>query len=418
MPATTVPISPEQLRVGLYVHLDLSWWEHDFTFSNFKIRDEHQLKALRDLGLEQLRYEPARSDCDPLPLLPPEARPEPAPQAPASPEELARQARAAKLGVLRKRLAEVDRRFIQASQRVKSLNQTLRNQPEEAVKLAGEVVRDLVDALSGEDGAALHSINGKASEDAYFHSLNVTVLSVMLGRQLGYDSEACHSLGLGALLHDIGKLEIPSKVLLKTEPLTRPEQKLLQMHCEFGVRRGQQLMLDDEVLRIIHEHHEHCDGSGYPRGLREAAIGRLSRLVTIANTFDNLCNPPNPRDGLSPHEALALMFKQQRERFDDVALRAFVRCMGIYPPGSLVQLEDERHALVLAMHPTLPLRPTLILYEPSIPKAEALIVNLEHEPQLAIARSLRPSQLPPEALEYLNPRQQLTYYVDPNQRGR
>ncbi|MDH0893702.1 MULTISPECIES: HD-GYP domain-containing protein [unclassified Pseudomonas] len=418
MPATTVPISPEQLRVGLYVHLDLSWWEHDFTFSNFKIRDEHQLKALRDLGLEQLRYEPARSDCDPLPLPPPETRPEPAPQAPASAEELARQARAAKLGVLRKRLAEVDRRFIQASQRVKSLNQTLRNQPEEAVKLAGEVVRDLVDALSGEDGAALHSINGKASEDAYFHSLNVTVLSVMLGRQLGYDSEACHSLGLGALLHDIGKLEIPSKVLLKTEPLTRPEQKLLQMHCEFGVRRGQQLMLDDEVLRIIHEHHEHCDGSGYPRGLREAAIGRLSRLVTIANTFDNLCNPPNPRDGLSPHEALALMFKQQRERFDDVALRAFVRCMGIYPPGSLVQLEDERHALVLAMHPTLPLRPTLILYEPSIPKAEALIVNLEHEPQLAIARSLRPSQLPPEALEYLNPRQQLTYYVDPNQRGR
>lgn len=418
MPAATVPISPEQLRVGLYVHLDLSWWEHDFTFSNFKIRDEHQLKALRDLGLAQLRYEPARSDCDPLPLPPPAARPEPAPQAPASAEELARQARAAKLGVLRKRLAEVDRRFIQASQQVKSLNQTLRNQPEEAVKLAGEVVRDLVDALSGEDGAALHSINGKASEDAYFHSLNVTVLSVMLGRQLGYDSEACHSLGLGALLHDIGKLEIPSKVLLKTEPLTRPEQKLLQMHCEFGVRRGQQLMLDDEVLRIIHEHHEHCDGSGYPRGLREAAIGRLSRLVTIANTFDNLCNPPNPRDGLSPHEALALMFKQHRERFDDVALRAFVRCMGVYPPGSLVQLEDERHALVLAMHPTLPLRPTLILYEPSIPKAEALIVNLEHEPQLAIARSLRPSQLPPEALEYLNPRQQLTYYVDPSQRGR
>ncbi len=418
MPTTTVPISPEQLCVGLYVHLDLSWWEHDFTFSSFKIRDEHQLQALRDLGLEQLRYEPARSDCDPLPLPPPEARPESAPQVPASPEEVARQARAAKLGVLRKRLAEVDRRFIHASQRVKSLNQTLRNQPEEALKLAGEVVRDLVDALSGEDGAALHSINGKASEDAYFHSLNVTVLSVMLGRQLGYDSEACHSLGLGALLHDIGKLEVPSKVLLKPEPLTRPEQKLLQMHCEFGMRLGQQLMLDDEVLRIVHEHHEHCDGSGYPRGLHEAAIGRLSRLVTITNTFDNLCNPPNPRDGLSPHEALALMFKQQRERFDDVALRAFVRCMGVYPPGSLVQLEDERHALVLAMHPTLPLKPTLILYEPSIPKSEALIVNLEHEPKLAIARSLRPSQLPPEALEYLNPRQQLTYYVDPRQRGK
>ncbi|MBD9413997.1 DUF3391 domain-containing protein [Pseudomonas sp. PDM16] len=419
MAAATVSIHPDQLCVGLYVHLDLSWWEHDFTFNSFKIKDEDQIRALRNLGLSQLRYEPARSDCEPPPLSQPESQTPSTPMAPSAPDpdELARQSRAAKLGILRKRLAEVDRRFVQASQRVKSLNQSLRSQPEEAVKLAGEVVRDLVDSLLGDDGAALHSINGKASDDAYFHSLNVTVLSVMLGRQLGYDSEACHSLGLGALLHDIGKLEIPSKVLLKAEPLTRPEQQLLQMHCEFGARRGQQLMLDDEVLRIIQEHHEYCDGSGYPKGLREAGIGRLSRLVTITNTFDNLCNPLNPRDGLSPHEALASMFKQQRDRFDDVALKAFIRCMGVYPPGSLVQLEDERYALVLAMHPSLPLKPTLILYEPHIPKTEALIVNLEQEPNLAIARSLRPSQLPLEALEYLNPRQQLTYYVDPRQRS-
>jgi putative nucleotidyltransferase with HDIG domain len=418
MPATTISISPEQLCVGLYVHLDLSWWEHNFAFSSFKIKDEGQLQALRDLGLSQLRYEPARSDCQPLPLQPAEPQ-EPAEEPPKpSPEEQARQARAAKLGALRKRLAEVDRTFVQASQRVKSLNQALRNQPEDAIKLAGEVVRELVEALLGEDGAALHSINGKAADDAYFHPLNVTVLSVMLGRQLGYDSEACHSLGLGALLHDMGKLEVPSKVLLKAEPLTRPEQQLLQLHVDFGVRRGRELMLDDEVLRIIQEHHEYCDGSGYPKGLREAAIGRLSRVVSIANAFDNLCNPLNPRDGLSPHEALALMFKQQRERFDEVALKAFIRCMGVYPPGSLVQLEDERYALVLAMHPSLPLKPTLILYEPSVPKAEALIVNLEHEPRLAIARSLRPAQLPLEALEYLNPRQQLTYYVDPRQRGK
>lgn len=417
MSASTLHISPDQLCVGLYIHLDLSWWEHNFTFSQFKIKDEKQIQALRALGLKQLRYEPARSDCEPLELT--ETAPAAAPEASRpDPEELARQARAAKLGALRKRLAEVDRTFIQASQRVKSLNQTLRSQPEEAIQQAGEVVRELVSALGGEDGAALHSINGKAAEDAYLHPLNVTVLSVMLGRQLGFDSEACHSLGLGALLHDIGKLQIPSKVLLKTEPLTRPEQQLLQLHCEFGVRHGQELMLDDEVLRIIQEHHEYCDGSGYPKGLREAAIGRLSRVVSLVNAFDDLCNPLDPRQALSPHEALALMFKQQRERYDEVALKTFIRGMGIYPPGSLVQLEDERYALVLGMHPNLPLRPTLIIYEPSIPKAEALIVNLEQEPKLAIARSLRPAQLPAEALEYLDPRQQITYYVDPRQRGK
>lgn len=194
----------------------------------------------------------------------------------------------------------MDRKFVQASQQVKTLNQTLRSRPEDAIKQAGEIVGAMVETLLGGSGVVLHSINSKAAEDSYFHSLNVTVLALLLGRQLGLDSEDCHILGLGALLHDVGKLEVPSKVLLKSEPLTRPEQQLLQLHCEFGLRMGHKLMLGDEVLRIINEHHEYCDGSGYPRQLREAAIGRLSRLVCIANQFDNLCNPLNPRDGLSP----------------------------------------------------------------------------------------------------------------------
>ncbi|MDD1510139.1 HD-GYP domain-containing protein [Pseudomonas sp. CNPSo 3701] len=417
MPANLPYISPEQLCVGLYIQLDLSWWEHSFAFSNFKIKDEGQLKQLRALGLKRLRYDPARSDCDPLPLAEAPVEQPAAPPPPPDPQEQARQARVKQLSVLRKRLSEVDRAFVQASQRVKALNQSLRNQPEESVKQAGALVNELVTTMLGEDGVALHSINGKAAEDAYLHSLNVTVLSMMLGRQLGLDAEASHMLGMGALLHDIGKLELPSKVLFKPPPLTRAEQQLQEMHTLYGKRMGEKLMLDDDVLRIIHEHHEHCDGSGYPQQLREASIGRLSRIVCIANHFDNLCNPVDPRTALSPHEALARMFlPQYRVRFDDVALKAFIRCMGVYPPGSLVQLEDERYALVLGMHPTLPMKPTLIIYDPAVPKEEALIVNLEAEPKLAIAASIRPSQLPPEALEYLNPRQQLTYYVDPRRR--
>ena len=416
MPANLPYISPDQLCVGLYVQLDLSWWEHSFAFSNFKIKDEAQLKQLRALGLKRLRYDPSRSDCAPLALAASPVQPPPPPP-PPDPQEQARQTRVKQLSVLRKRLSEVDRAFVQASQRVKALNQSLRNQPEESVKQAGALVNELVTTMLGEDGVALHSINGKAAEDAYLHSLNVTVLSMMLGRQLGLDAEASHMLGMGALLHDIGKLEVPSKVLLKPPPLTRAEQQLLEMHTLYGKRMGEKLMLDDDVLRIIHEHHEHCDGSGYPQQLREASIGRLSRIVCIANHFDNLCNPLDPRLALSPHEALARMFlPQYRVRFDDVALKAFIRCMGVYPPGSLVQLEDERYALVLGMHPTLPLKPTLIVYDPTVPKEEALIVDLEAEPKLAIVGSVRPSQLPPEALEYLNPRQQLTYFVDPRRR--
>lgn len=415
MPETPAYISPEQLCVGLYIQLELAWWEHNFAFNNFKIKDEAQIKALRALGLQRLRYDPARSDCPPLASSPAPVAVEAVAEPALSPQQQASQARAEKLKALRKRLAEVDRKFVQASQQVKTLNQTLRSRPEDAIKQAGEIVGAMVETLLGGSGVVLHSINSKAAEDSYLHSLNVTVLALLLGRQLGLDSEACHILGLGALLHDIGKLEVPSKVLLKSEQLTRPEQQLLQLHCEFGLRMGQKLMLDDEVLRIIHEHHEYCDGSGYPRQLREAAIGRLSRLVCITNAFDNLCNPLNPRDGLSPHEALALLFKQQSARFDAVALKAFIRVMGVYPPGSLVQLEDQRYGLVLGMNPSQPLKPTLIVYDAAVPKNEALILDLEQEPRLSIGKSLRPAQLPREALEYLNPRQQLTYFVEPTQ---
>lgn len=410
-------IHPDQLCIGLFIQLELSWWKHGFARNSFKLKDQGQIDALRALGLKQLRYDPARSDCPPLPR-PALAPPPPSAPLPLDPEALARQARADTLRALRKRLAEVDRSFLKAGQRVKTLNQTLRGQPEHAVQQAGEVVRGLVEALCGDHQVVLHNITGKAAEDAHSHALNVTVLAMLLGRQLGLDAEAIHILGLGALLHDIGKLEVPSKVLLKSEPLTRPEQQLLQLHTEFGLRMGQRLMLDDEVLRIVNEHHEYCDGSGYPRQLREAAIGRLSRLVCIANRFDNLCNPLRAEDALSPHEALSRMFAQERARFDEVALKAFIRCLGVYPPGSLVQLDDHRYGLVLGMNPGRPLRPTLILYDEQLPKTEAPILDLLEEPGLAIARSLRRGELPGAVYAYLSPHRQLSYYVEPQTAGR
>lgn len=413
MPASLVQINPEQLCIGLYVHLDLSWWEHDFVFNQFKIQNESQLRALQELNLNALSYEPERSDCAPLPLPEiPEAAPEPV--AAPDPQLLARQARAKKISQLRAHLANVEKRFTHTSQRIKDLNQTLRSRPEDAIQESGAIVREMVETLLGAPGVVLHGITGKTAEDSYYHALNVTALSLLLGRQLGLDSEACSLLGLGALLHDIGKLQVPSNVLLKTEPLNRPEQQLFELHTEFGNRLGQKLMLDDEVLRIIAEHHEHCDGSGYPRGLSEAGISRFSRIVAIVNHFDGLCNPRDLSQALTPHEALAKMYSQQRAQFDEVILKTFIRTMGVYPPGSLVQLDDGRYALVLGMNPGQTLKPTLILFDEQIPKQEALIVDLSQEPQLNISKSLRPAEVPLEVLEYLSPRQNLGYHLEPS----
>lgn len=417
----TLYVTPDQLCIGLYIHLDLGWMDHSFTFSSFKIKDQTQINAIHALNLPRLRYDPSRSDSRPLTISSQPPLTVPASPAAPSAEELAiqlnKQARIEQLKRLRKNLSEVDKRFQQASKTVKNIGRTLRSQPQETLQQAQELVEQMVSAMLGENTVLMHALNGKASEDSYFHSLNVTVLSIMLARILNFSREDSLQLGLGALLHDIGKLDIPSKILLKTGALNKAEQSFLQLHCEYGIKLAKPMKLSEAAQRIIHEHHEFCDGTGYPRQLKGEQLSPLSRVVCITNQYDNLCNPLNLADALTPHEALSKMFAQQRTRFDAVALKAFIRCLGVYPPGCIVQLSNEMIGLVLAVNPNKPLRPTVIVHDPDVPKEEAVIIDLEQDTDLNISKSLRPGQLPREIYNYLSPRQHVTYYFDPQQEG-
>lgn len=422
MPDDTHYINADQFCVGLYVHLDRGWMEHSFTFSSFKIKDEKQLSRLLALGFPRLRYDPKRSDCRPLAsavLATAEcATVEPAPPPPSA-EELAamqaKQARIEQLKALRRNLVEVNKKFQQANATVKNIGRNLRSQPLETLRQAEELVEQMVDAMLGEETVLMHALNGKAGEDSYFHALNVTVLSIMLARILQFSRADTQQMGLGALLHDIGKLDIPSKILLKTELLNKAELGLFQLHCDYGIKLAARMELSAAAQRIIREHHEHSDGSGYPLQLKGPEISPLTRVVCIANQYDNLCNPQNLAEALTPHEALSKMFTQQRAHFDPEALKAFIRCLGVYPPGCIVQLSNDMIGLVLAVNPNKPLRPTVIVYDPEVPKEEAIILDLERETELNISKSLRPGQLPHEIYNYLSPRQHVTYYFDPQQ---
>lgn len=414
MSETALYLDPEQLCVGLYIHLDLSWMDHSFTFSNFKIRDDRQLAEVRALQLKRVRYDPARSDCKPLPPAVANAAQPLRPAGQPSPKELAaqqaKQARVEKLRAMRQNLLELDKKLQKASHTARNITRNVRNQPQETRVQAQALVNEIVTVMLGDGTVLMHALNGKSGEDCYFHALNVTVLSVMLARVLQLSREESLLLGLGALLHDIGKVDIPSKILLKTEALNKPEQNLMQRHCEYGVKHAERMGVAEQVSRIIQEHHEFCDGSGYPRKLTKERIDQLSRIVCITNQYDNLCNPLNLDTALTPHEALSRMFSQQRGRYDEIALKAFIRCLGVYPPGCIVQLSNEMIGLVLGVNPNKPLRPTLIVHDPDIPREEAIILDLEEETELNISKSLRPGQLPRDIYNYLSPRQNVTYF--------
>ena len=116
---------------------------------------------------------------------------------------------------------------------------------------------------------------------------------------------------------------------------------------------------------------------------------------------------------MTPHEALSLLFAQGKSKFDTSILNAFIKMMGVYPPGSTVQLTDDRYALVVGANSSRPLRPSVMVYEPGVSREEALVLDLDQTENLGIRRSIRPTQLPQAAYEYLSPRQRVAYFFEP-----
>jgi hypothetical protein len=185
------------------------------------------------------------------------------------------------------------------------------------------------------------------------------------------------------------------------------------MHCQYGVELGHKLQFAPAVLAIIHDHHEHFDGSGYPRQLQGEKIGLLARIVAICNHYDELCNPPNIVDALTPHEALSTMFARLRSKFDPKLLQVFIRCLGVYPPGTIVQLSNGVIGMVATVNTAKPMKPMIVIYDADIPKDEAILVDLAQESDLNVTKAIRPLHVPSEIYNYLSPRKRVSYYFDP-----
>nr|WP_276570147.1 HD domain-containing phosphohydrolase [Thiocystis violacea] len=274
------------------------------------------------------------------------------------------------------------------------------------------MVGDLVGKLLGQGESFIRLLSEQAGEKATLHSINVTVISLLLGKRLGFDAARLGGLGLGALLHDIGKIELPERLRWRVDGLSAAERGLFQQHVAHGVKLAERMRLESEARAIIAQHHEYVDGSGFPRRLTGEALTSESCIVSLVNHYDTLCNPVNPVAAITPHQALSLIFAQSRKKFDADILGAFIRMMGVYPPGSIVMLTDGRHALVVSVSASRPLKPRVLIHDPRVAREEALVVDLEDEPDLGIRQSLKPVQLPRAVFDYLSPRQRMCYFFE------
>ena len=426
-------VAVDQLQVGMYVYLDLKWFEHPFAFNSFKIKDAEQIAVIRSLGLQKLRYDPARSERKPVVPSVAQTSSAESPSAETGaaqssvvseplrehPALAAKRALIEKIRVQREAAARIEHAFVDTAKTIQNVEKNLLSNPEQTVQQASTLVGQIADSILSAPDLAIHVMGDKiGGEELYFHALNVTMLTLMVARDIKLPQEAIQALGMGALFHDVGRREIPNKILLKQEPLTQAEQNFYALHCQYGVDIAKTLGLLPATQAIIREHHELYDGSGYPQKLKSDAIHPLARIVAIANHYDELCNPTNLAEALTPHEALATMFAKLRGKFDPKLLQVFVRCLGVYPPGSIVQLSNGTIGMVATINTAKPMKPMVVIYDADIPKEEAILVDMEQETDVNIARSIRPAQLPREIYNYLSPRKQVSYYFDAGSPGK
>ncbi|MBA4177537.1 MAG: phosphohydrolase [Leptothrix sp. (in: Bacteria)] len=421
----TSTIAVRDLRVGMYVHLDGGWLSHPFPLSAFRIATAEEIATIRGLGLERVRWDAHKSD---LPDAGQDGLPVPAASATvgawapvADPAQLAASREHDWLAAQRRAAQRCEQQYSEAAKSLREVGELLNTQPEQAGRTTTALTQAMLDKMLAAEDVGVRLVCGTGADRGAAHGLNVAVIALLIGRTLGLGPEEMLDVGVGALLHDIGKQDVPTRLRHAEEGFTAAEVNGYRDHVAKGVLLGKRMALSAGALAVIAQHHENADGSGFPLRLPADRLSLGARIVAIVNRYDNLCNPGSRNLALTPHEAVATLFAQGRSRFDPPVLNAFIRMMGVYPAGSLVQLTDDRYAMVVGANSTRPLKPLVLVHgrggaRPD-PRAAggsgAQLVDLETQPDIGIRRSLPAAKLPPAVLSALDPRPRVAYYFEP-----
>jgi HD-GYP domain-containing protein (c-di-GMP phosphodiesterase class II) len=420
------PATKEDLRIGLFIKLVGNWFAHPFSKNSFKIKDEKDLATLYSLRNYKILYDPERSDplpssemeddsCEDVktsldPSSPPIGENHQKEISPYinSPEKLqANQVRLEKLKEAEKNYQVVLKQNIDSIREVKAGYAKGVRKAENLVNTLGEIL---------DQNGTLVSLmnflgNQETGDDFNYHSLNVCMLSMVLGQGLDLPQDFIKTLGIGALFHDIGELEGGGMFIKKDSKMNKHEQQFLRNHPKNGRKMIEGFGFPKPRLEVISQHHERLNGTGYPAGLKEDSSHLLSKIVMVADAYDELCNNPQFEKSLTPHEAISRIYAKRQDEFWEEAVLSLIQNLGVYPPSSIVEMSDGTFGMVTSINLIDRMRPTVMLYNSDIPREEAIIVDLQQEPTLTIKLSMRPKNVPRKIWKYLNPRGMISYFA-------
>ena len=412
-----VPTS--DLRLGMYVSkLDRPWLETPFLFQGFYIENEEVLQELRrhcefvyiDVTRADDSLRPPMRERAPAPSrkkspnggAPPKAKPSVAPPAGDGRAETA---------VLKEELARAHEAHRAAERVIVDVYQNVRAGKDVDVSDIHRTLDPMIESIMRNDDALSWLVRMKRKDDyIYSHSIASAVWALVFGKHLGLNAAELQVLATGTVFMDVGKTNIPTALLTKSETLTPAEMQIMKAH----VTHGEQIVakihgIDSRVVEVVRCHHERYNGTGYPRGLAGDKIPIFARMAGIIDTYDAMTTSRPYAKALSPHDATRQLSKLSGVEFPAEVVEQFIQAIGVFPVGTLVELNTGEVGMVIAQNRVRRLRPKvlLLLDRSKVPLDSLAVVDLRNQltdtanqQSLWIERGLAPGDYGLDPTEY------------------
>jgi putative nucleotidyltransferase with HDIG domain len=336
-----------QLKPGMFVHdFNCGWLQHPFFSSSAKLKDGKMVEKILESGIKEVYIDTDKGvDIADAPIkqevdkniqteMRKVVKPETGDRNPASVKE--------EIG----KAQEIKR---EAKQTVQTIMEDIRLGKQLEIEKADHVVDKMVDSIfRNKDALTNLGRIKKVDEYTFYHSVSVSVLLISFAKHLGFDPQLIKTIGIGGLLHDIGKMKIPIEILNKPGKLSDDEFKQIKDHATHSRTILEEYPDIDELsVFIAAQHHERFDGTGYPDGLKGDQINEFGRMAAIVDVYDAITSDRCYHRGMLPSEALKKLFEWSEFHFDKTLVGHFIRCMGIYPVGTLVRLHSRQIGVVM-----------------------------------------------------------------------
>jgi putative nucleotidyltransferase with HDIG domain len=362
------------LKLGMYVtELDRPWLESPFLFQGFFLTTEAQIEQVREV-CDYVYIDTTRIIEKDLDFLQAEHR-----------KDIVYPPPPKKHSTFEKEISIAEKIYHKTSRLIKGFMKHIEVNEHLDVDVAKEAVDQVVKSVINTPDALMWLTQlKKRDEYTSQHSMNVCVLSVALGRHIGLDENELKELGLCGMLHDMGKMLIPEKILNKPGKLAGKEIKIMKYHTTLGLKilKKSKGRVPLSVINVAYSHHERVDGKGYPRGIGQDKLSRATRIVSITDMYDALTSDRVYRKGCSHHEAIDILTRMSGKHLDYALVVKFIECLSVYPPGSVVELTNNEVGIVLEVNQEEKLRPSIIrLLGSDKQPAEEKLINLAKREQ-------------------------------------